>query len=123
MKNEVEETCQLRKMIQVLMMSVFLGNWVSSNTCNEERGRLDIPQHIHLASHDVPFVVHVDTVVLMVVVVMESKLVVWLCLTFDCVLCPVYTSPGCKYLRISAQYNSCAYLELWQCLYYRCGIY
>ena len=69
MKIEIEETCQLRKTMQVSMMSVFLGDWVSSfDTWNE--GQVCVPKHIHFTScHLVPSVVHVDTVVVTVVVV------------------------------------------------------
>lgn len=70
MKNEIEETCQLRKMMQVSMMSVFLG--LGYNTWNEEREGVCIPKHIHFTFCrlvPVPSVVHVDTVVAVVVVV------------------------------------------------------
>ena len=42
MKNEIEETCQLRKMMQVSMMSVFLGLGLVSIPGMKEREKVCI---------------------------------------------------------------------------------
>lgn len=61
MKKEIEETCQLGKMMQVSMMSVFLGIRLDSILGMKV---YIVPKHIHFTScHLVPSVVHVDAVV------------------------------------------------------------
>lgn len=62
MKNEIEETCQLRKMMQVSMMSVFL--WSINIFGMKRREGVCIPKHVHFTFYHLVssvVVVHVDS--------------------------------------------------------------